>query len=58
MFIHDYVKELKRNVVCWQHNMKDCADAVQRNKIDGCRFLVGSFLAQYWCFLFANGTFS
>ncbi|XP_058652282.1 B-cell linker protein isoform X5 [Onychostoma macrolepis] len=22
-----------------QHNMKDCADAVQRNKIDGCRFL-------------------
>ncbi|KAK2896220.1 hypothetical protein Q8A67_010708 [Cirrhinus molitorella] len=22
-----------------QHNMKDCADAVKRNKIDGCRFL-------------------
>ncbi|XP_026133578.1 B-cell linker protein-like isoform X2 [Carassius auratus] len=23
-----------------QHNMKECADAVQRNRIDGCRFLM------------------
>lgn len=40
MFIDDC--ELKLNGVCSQNNMRDCADSVQRNRIDGCRFLVSS----------------
>lgn len=42
MFIDEYVNELKLNGVCSQNNMRDCADSVQRNRIDGCRFLVSS----------------
>lgn len=42
MFIDECVNELKLNEVCSQNNMRDCADAVQRNRIDGCRFLVSS----------------
>lgn len=62
MFIHEYVNEVKLNCVCSQNNMKDCADAVKRNRIDGCRFLVGSFLGQMFSFgqycYFADDIFS